>query len=94
MGDRQKMGAGQSLCGITRLQEGGDREPQGSAGLRCRGRGLGWASPVPGGQFYPSHAPFSLPDPWTHSAASSAPHPFLTSAFPPTTAREVKRQNK
>lgn len=35
MGDRQKMGARQSLCGITRLQEGVARKPWGSAGLRC-----------------------------------------------------------
>lgn len=51
-------------------------------------------SPVPGGHVYPLHAPFSLPDPWTHSTASSASLPLLMSAFPSTTGREVKRQNK
>lgn len=72
MGDRQTMGARQSLCGITRLQEGVDRKPGTMLGSVLR-QGPWLGSPVPGGHVHLLHAPFSLSDPWTHSTASSAP---------------------
>lgn len=87
MGDRQTMGARQSLCGLTRLQEGVARKPGAVLGVGAEA-GAWWGSPVPGGHVYSR----MLPGPT--ALPPQLPFPFLISAFPSSTEREVKRQNK